>query len=179
MLRASHALSATMLALLAAVAAPAHAVVTVTGTATNLTDTTPGQDLWRLDFSIAGAMASGEFVNLALSSSLFSNVAQLGATPAGYSANLAAPAFFGDSFHYTITDAGSAATTTPVALSVVRIGTLPSTIAYTTNTNASGFGNATLTSPRPGAGTRHLRPDGPGPGRHRPAPPRSQGLMSR
>ncbi|EHR73630.1 PEP-CTERM putative exosortase interaction domain-containing protein [Burkholderiales bacterium JOSHI_001] len=146
MLRASHALSATMLALLAAVAAPAHAVVTITGVATNLADTTPGQDLWRLDFNIAGAMASGEFVNFALSSGLFSNVAQIGATPAGYNANLALPAFFGDSYHYTITDAGSASVSTPVALSVVRIGALPGTIAYATNTNASGFGNVALTS---------------------------------
>lgn len=87
MIRASHTLSATLLAGLAMLCAPAHAqfggggasVPAVTLTLTDIVDVTPGADLWHLSFSVAAGLQNGSVLTIPFADSYWgaiSNVTQ-------------------------------------------------------------------------------------------------------
>jgi PEP-CTERM motif len=135
MLRASHALSATMLACLAAAAAPAHAQfgggggpaapVTVDVVATDLADT-PSLDLWQFDFTVTGQMDTNSLLRISLSPNLFSDVSIL-STAASYSSLIetTGPAF-AQARTLNITDNGSSATTSLFSVQLALVpGALP------------------------------------------------------
>jgi PEP-CTERM motif len=133
MLRASHALSATMLALLAAAAAPAHAVAvanftgsagafSVTGAATDLTLPGAGPDLWQFDITVSGQMGAGDMLKLLLPSSIYTSVSSLTGT-VGYSVGYVDPGFPVTPY-VSFTDSGSTATSSSFSFTTVMVPTI-------------------------------------------------------
>lgn len=124
MLRASHTLSAIVLASLAALAAPAHAQIAVTGTGTDLVDVNAGQDLWRFDFTITGQMATDSLYKMILTGDFGSPVNLSSGEFGQYGVALLNP--FGLGWEYHFTDTGTTATTNSFAFAAVRgAGLLP------------------------------------------------------
>jgi PEP-CTERM motif len=145
MLRASHTLSATLLACLAVVAAPAHAAVTVDTVATDLADT-PTLDLWQFDFTVTGQMATNEFVDIFLSTTYFSDLNVL-SFQNGYNATINRP-FFGTP-SLRITDTGSTATT---SLFSVELALVPGSLQlpyFGFDLSATANGGFTFVDSRP------------------------------
>lgn len=119
MFRPLHALSATLLACLAAVAAPSlaqTAPVTVDVVATDLVNTT-SQDLWQFDLTVNGQMASNAQLRISLSPSLFSDVSVV-STAAGYATSIEES--FGSRL-LAITDNGSPAATSSFSVQLALV----------------------------------------------------------
>lgn len=156
--RTSRVLCATLLSCLVAFAAPALALTTVSGTALDLTDTTPGQDLWRFDLSVNGVFAINDKLDIAFNDS-YSSLASLG-SPASFSISVTQPnpaTLLSGHYVATYTLAGPSAASNAFAVGLVRsTSTLPTGLSFvfTPFGQASQFGLATIiASPVPESST--------------------------
>ena len=120
--RTSRVLCAALLTSLAAVATPALAITTVSGTALDLTDTTAGEDLWRFDLNVNGVFANGDMLDIAFSDASYSSLASLGSPPS-FNISVTQPnSAVLISGHYVATYAGAgpSAASNAFAVSLVR-----------------------------------------------------------
>lgn len=96
----------------------ASAPVTLSGSATDLVDTTAGQDLWRFDFQVSGPMTTGDRLSIVFGSSFYSNlVALTPSVPGEFTVGIDTPAFGSPTFN--ITDDGATAAVNSFALGLV------------------------------------------------------------